>query len=115
METPLRKENDSDKIKNHLSVFHSFDELILEEFENKDYIACIYRAMKNSNNELANLLKHFDEVENFNKFSVAVLLLENYFDGYKTAEEVLAIKDKLKIKKIIDDVLSVIKNAPLLT
>lgn len=115
METLLRKENSIDRIKNHLSVFISFEELIIDDFENKTFITGVCNAMEKSYGELSGLLKGYGEIENFNQFSVAILLLKNYLDGYKSAKDVLQAKNDLKTEKTVYKILSVIENAPLLT
>lgn len=102
----LRPENISDKVRNHLSVFLTFEELILEDFNNKKFIMSIYNAMDESCKELKILLKEKSSTVNLNKFSVTVLLLENYFNGYKTAKEVLQTRNSLGIEKTVSEILS---------
>ncbi len=115
METLLRKENSIDRIKNHLSVFLAFEELNLEAFENRDFIFSFYNAMENSYKELSTLLKEYDEVEDFNQFSIATLLLDNYLKGYKSVKDVLQAKNDLRTEKTVYKILSTIENAPPLT
>jgi hypothetical protein len=103
-----RIETSTDKIKNHLSVFLSFDELMVEDFKNKNFIVSIYKSMNKSYGELVNLLKGYEGIEDLNKFSIAILLLKNYFEGYKKAKKVLQARDELKIKEIVSKILSVI-------
>jgi len=113
METFPRKENNIDRIKNHLSVFLTFEELSLETLENRDFIFSIYNAMKNSYKELPILLKEYDGVEDFNQFSIATLLLDNYLKGYKSAKDVLRAKKDLGTEKTVYKILCIIENAPL--
>jgi hypothetical protein len=108
----LPEERISDKFRNYLSIFLSFDELSDTDLEQKDFILSVHDSMTKEYRKMTKLASEInnpDLTEKLNKFAIPIIILKNYIDGYKTKENVVESKRNLDLENHINSIIELLE------